>query len=1143
MKKSAFTFFALILFALTGLFFIATGFLPVDELKKNTRISQNKIEEKYFPSVEFKKIEFQLLNFSDITNISDSISLLNNIFEKNYLTALLKRRKGEFEGAFNILFSMLSNQPGYYQYYDELIFSSKASENIKEIEKVLESEKLQSKYSDYLKALYFYHTNQYSKSIDILAGNKEFEQLYLLSYSYRGFGDYENALSIMNKAEIPVQDNHALLCKVLISKGSLYLLSGRYEEAEILYKAGLESAKQSGNKKEEAKALINLAILDDQNGNIGSAQDKMKQALQISKQIEDIELEATALSELAVSYTYSGNVVEAKINYEKSLEIFRILNHKERLSNLCANIGSLYLQTSNYYSAIYYYNKGIEYAGDNIISQILNHRGLGDVYSNLSNYSKSLEYYQTAKDLAKKVKNISTEVLIDISIGTLYFNINKPTKALQIFLEAKNKIDALSDPYSTEDVLFKIGLAYSSIGSAQKGNEALVQALGISKSVNDIYYQTIITAELGNNFYLQKKFAEAETFIKSAMKLSKEHGFNQLLGVQNIYLGKIAVVKNNYKEALELFNKASALAEKEMDYNNVFEANYLTAKVYYEQKKFDNAEEYYLKAIKLADKISESLVNNAEIQISHFSGVSECYNELAEMYLEQNRSIDAFSIIESSRSRNTFQNLSALKINAAGIKPELLNKYYDFKWMIQSGLYYGEELAKLNGEYSTLSETVYRSANRLPGTNKNLNIKELQKNLETDETLISIFAGDESIYSFLLSKGSFTLEKMSSTKKEIIDLIKKVSPLFDSENNNSKLYFNQDLFSFNTKYAHQVYQELIGPIVKSIPKGNKLIFSMPVEFTFLPIEFLVTDFNKDDSPFYYENKNYLIDDYAVSYSPSSSVYILQKQIEQHSEDKVLLVGDPKTDNRDFALSYRGNLLEEDSFTPRNFLLFPLRYSKEEVQNLNSLFANGYTLLSDDATEKNFKENAELSRIIHLSTHSFLYKDQPLIIFSKSEDDKEDGFLESGEILQLTLNSDLVVLSSCRSGLGKTDESEGVLGMQKAFFEAGAKSIVVSLWDVNDKYTSYFMQSFYEYLSQGFDKSEALRKAKIFFRENYSANPYYWAAFVLSGDVSSIKVSGRSKILYALYLAALILLIGIVFYYLRRVFKLKFQFYN
>ena len=152
--------------------------------------------------------------------------------------------------------------------------------------------------------------------------------------------------------------------------------------------------------------------------------------------------------------------------------------------------------------------------------------------------------------------------------------------------------------------------------------------------------------------------------------------------------------------------------------------------------------------------------------------------------------------------------------------------------------------------------------------------------------------------------------------------------------------------------------------------------------------------------------------------------------------------------------------------------------------------------------------------------------------------KEDGYLESGEILQLKLNSDLVVLSSCRSGLGEIDEAEGVIGMQKAFFEAGAKSVVVSLWDVNDKYTSLFMQSFYKYISEGFDKSEALRKAKIFFKQNYSANPYYWSAFVLSGDVSKIQNVKTASSNYLLFILLGVFASIFAIYFARRKSSLR-----
>ena len=82
-------------------------------------------------------------------------------------------------------------------------------------------------------------------------------------------------------------------------------------------------------------------------------------------------------------------------------------------------------------------------------------------------------------------------------------------------------------------------------------------------------------------------------------------------------------------------------------------------------------------------------------------------------------------------------------------------------------------------------------------------------------------------------------------------------------------------------------------------------------------------------------------------------------------------------------------------------------------------------------------------------------------------------------------------------------------MQKAFFEAGSKSVVVSLWDVNDKYTSYFMKEFYKQLANGESKATALQLAKLEFIKNYSANPYYWSAFILSGNPSAITLKAAS----------------------------------
>ena len=468
MKNPALIFSSMILFAITGLFFLATGFLPV-EIESSTDDNRNiNQSDNVILSNNFKRFESQLLNSGNIKNFSDSINQINSAFEKNYLLALLDKRKTEYGNSFNRLYSLLPELPKYYPFYDELVFTAKASGNIKLIEKFIKESNTKGKYYYYLKALLSYNANKYSEAVEILKDKNDFEQLYLLSYAYRGLGDYENALIVMQKAESLIRKEDSNISKVLISKGSLYLLSGRYDEAESIYKKGFENSKLFSDKREELKALINLGIIDDQNGKVDEAKQKLESALQISRVIENQELEATALSELAVSYTYSGNIVEAKNNYEESFKIFKVLNHKERLSNLSANIAALYSQMANYSAAIEFYENGLEYAGDNVVSKILNLRGLGDVYANLSNYSKSLNYYQQAKELSLSIKNIAAQVSVDVSIGTLYYNVNKPIKALQIFIDAKNKLDVKSDPYSAEDIDFKIGLAYSEIDSLDK---------------------------------------------------------------------------------------------------------------------------------------------------------------------------------------------------------------------------------------------------------------------------------------------------------------------------------------------------------------------------------------------------------------------------------------------------------------------------------------------------------------------------------------------------------------------------------------------------------------------------------------------------------------------------------------------------
>jgi CHAT domain-containing protein len=147
------------------------------------------------------------------------------------------------------------------------------------------------------------------------------------------------------------------------------------------------------------------------------------------------------------------------------------------------------------------------------------------------------------------------------------------------------------------------------------------------------------------------------------------------------------------------------------------------------------------------------------------------------------------------------------------------------------------------------------------------------------------------------------------------------------------------------------------------------------------------------------------------------------------------------------------------------------------------------------------------RVIHFATHSILNSMHPelsgiALSMLDRQGKSQNGFLRAHEIFNLRLGAELVVLSGCRTGLGKEVKGEGLYGMTRGFMYAGSKRVLVSLWDVQDQATARLMADFYRGLlgAKRSNPAAALREAQIAtWREGRFQAPYYWAAFVLQGE--------------------------------------------
>lgn len=230
----------------------------------------------------------------------------------------------------------------------------------------------------------------------------------------------------------------------------------------------------------------------------------------------------------------------------------------------------------------------------------------------------------------------------------------------------------------------------------------------------------------------------------------------------------------------------------------------------------------------------------------------------------------------------------------------------------------------------------------------------------------------------------------------------------------------------------------------------------------------------------------LVERFAISYAPSASslAFLRSEAPVLHPASTLIAIGNP-----------RGG--------PG-----PLPYSAGELHAIAGLFGRPvHVLEGDQATEGRVRDQvAGGARMLHFATHGMIDELRPdrsgLVLTANPPAD--DGLLQMREVYAMRMDADLVTLSACETALGRNVMGEGVIGLARAFFYAGARSVVASLWDVDDRSTARLMQRFYEHLRAGQPIDVALQQAKLsMIRDGgQSAAPFYWAAFIASGRTTA-----------------------------------------
>ena len=281
---------------------------------------------------------------------------------------------------------------------------------------------------------------------------------------------------------------------------------------------------------------------------------------------------------------------------------------------------------------------------------------------------------------------------------------------------------------------------------------------------------------------------------------------------------------------------------------------------------------------------------------------------------------------------------------------------------------------------------------------------------------------------------------------------------------------------------------LLTPFERTLNSVEKLVIVPDSHLCFLPFGALA---EYDGT---HPRHGFVVERWEVEYAPSIAFYLTDSSSSSSSSSgsRALVLGAAGTE-----IDYR---------SPRYLRSFrPLKFVSQELDAVSEAckIMGLEPLINPEGLEGWFKA-LDLRRygVIHFAGHGIIDDEKwwrSALILGRDKAGKDDGLLSPLEISQMRLKADLVVLSGCQTGLGRLYEGEGIKGLARSFLDAGARAVLVSLWNVDDRATAELMARFYENISRGMSPSQALKVAKTAMHRRPGAGAFIWAPFILIGD--------------------------------------------
>ncbi|RED97482.1 CHAT domain-containing protein [Marinoscillum furvescens] len=757
-------------------------------------------------------------------------------------------------------------------------------------------------------------------------------------------------------------------------------------------------------------------------------------------------------------------------------------------------------------------------AQDNLLAAEC-YNDLGVAHWNAQNHSVAIAYHEKALAIRKTLLPTNAPPIAHsyLNIGLIYLN-RDFLQAVINFNNALNIYRTVHGPTHPQ-----VALCYSNLAFANSSQGNFSDALRYIDQTMDIWNQTFADDHPNKAYTFSNKgrILEAQGDLDQALLAQQEalQIYHRLYGqkhpeIANTYylLGSVLLKKNEYQSALEHFQKSIYANLYDQDFEGLYDlpqlGNYYDGNILLTslQSKAQTLEAFHfgktlslndleasLATYQLADdliaKLRQMRLNESDklrigtiaadiysnaIRIGHYLSDKtfrkQHFANIAFGFCERSKSAVLLEAIGDTKAKSfagipdaIIQKEDSLQNIMAAIEQQLASKPKEPRLTtLKNELFEAQRahnlfIQKLESDFPRYYELKYQPVD--------FDLSNLQAQLSPTTVLLSYYVSEDRVYIFEVSN-----EKIKVHAKALPDdFISTVSAY-----RNGMRYQLAEAFQ---PAASALYDLLIPDV-----KAKKLIIIPHGILGTVPFESFIIENENAEAP------HYLIEDLEVSYDYAAQLF-LSKASKASSTQGIFLAAPVSFDYPEMSLN-------------------ELPASENEVKEIKYLFLGSSdkptVWLNSSATESKLK-NKDLSsyRYLHFATHGVVNPRQPALsrIFL-SPDDQEDGNLYTGEIYSLDIGADLVTLSACETGLGKLQKGEGIIGLSRSLMYAGAKNLMVSLWQVADASTARLMIDFYrQHLHHSGNKTYAddLRNAKLKMlqSENYN-QPYYWAPFILIG---------------------------------------------